>query len=91
MEPAAPMAPVEPRSLGTVPEAPLAPVEPRRPGTVRVAVAVVTTILLLALSVAYHDGLFWTDELNAATEPGSYRFKGTLAHFDPVGGEILLR
>ncbi len=73
------------------PQATLAPVEPRRPGTARVTIAVVTTLVLLGLSVAYHDGTFWTDDLEAATEPGPYRFKGTVAHFDPAAGEILLR
>lgn len=73
------------------PQAPLAPVEPRRPGMVRATIAVVVTLFLLGLSVAYHDGLFGTDALSASTEPGAYRFKGTLAHFDPAEGTILLR
>lgn len=73
------------------PQAPLAPVEPRRPGLARVTIAVVATLLLLGLSAAYHDGLFWTDSLASATEPGPYRFKGTVAHFDPAAGTLLLR
>ena len=58
---------------------------------VRATIAVVIILLLLGVSVAYHDGLFGTDPLTASTEPGSYRFKGTLAHIDPAAGTILLR
>ena len=73
------------------PEQGLAPAEPRRPGPTRIVLATLVTIALLALSIGYHDGLFWTDELASATVPGGYRFKGVIAHYDPAEQTILLR
>jgi hypothetical protein len=53
--------------------------------------AVVVTLLLMGLSVSYHDGVFGTQSLSSLQEPGPYRVKGVLAHYDPTSEAILVR
>ena len=73
------------------PVGPLAPVEARRPTPVRVVLASAVVLALRFVSLGYHDGLFWTDDLSSATQPGPYRFKGVISHYDPVAQTLLLR
>lgn len=56
----------------------------RRPiPSVRVAIAVVLAVLLVLVSMLYHDGVIATDELaDVGRDGGAYRLRGTATQVD---------
>lgn len=67
------------------------PVASKRPSAARVVAAFLLVMLLLLLSVAYHDALFWTDAVGDSDEENLYRFRGVVETYDAESGEIVFR